>query len=178
MKKTNYYKLSAKSVLSGNLRRFKRMLKRALNLNEPSDGFNETDWFFSNVEVADFIGCSVRTVRRMRDQGKIPCIKHKNVCLFRIAAVLNAIANDDSLSMLFIRKRPARRPPKPPTARYSSFVRKGWLWISVRFLGKESMIIVKQKDWNSDERLAELVKDVISFRLSSKTCKTGGHEKN
>ena len=178
MKKSNFYKLSWEAVLFDSSRRFRRMLKQALLNAEPREDFNPAEWFFSNVEVSQFIGCSVRSVRRLRKQGKIHCIQHKNVCLFRIAAVLNAIANDDRLAMLFIRKRPDRKPPKPPVARYQSFVRKGWLWITVRFLGKESAIIVRQKQWNSDERIAELVKDVISFRLSSKTFKTDSHEKN
>jgi hypothetical protein len=178
MKKTNYYKLSVEAVLSNSLRRFRRMLKKALMNVRPREDFNPDEWFFSNVETAKFIGCSVRTVRRMRAQGKIPCIQHKNVCLFRIAAVLNAIANDDSLSMLFTRKRPARRPKKAPVARYSSTLRKGWLWIAVRFLRCDMTIVVNPKEWNSDERIAELVKQVISSRITSKTFKTFTREKN
>lgn len=177
MKKPDYFNLSEKAVLDGNLARFKRMLKKAMILPEPREDFNETEWFFSNVEVASFIGCSVRTVRRLRKQGKIHCIQHKNVCLFRIATVLQFIANDDRLAALFTRSRHTPRPKKAPVARYSSFIRKGWLWIMVRFLGKESAIIVRQKQWNSDERIAELVKEVISYRLS-KTIKSRGHEEN
>jgi hypothetical protein len=187
MKKTNYYKLSVEAVLSNSLRRFRRMLKKArptepsgqaLYLPESRNGFNEEEWFFSNVEAARFFGCSVRTVQRLRKCGLILCIQHGNVCLFHIATVLRSIANDDRLSALFIRAPRPRRPKKAPAARYSCFLRKGWLWICVRFLGKDSTIIVRQKQWNSDERIAELVKDVISYRLSAKTFKSSGHEKN
>jgi hypothetical protein len=178
MKKTNYYKLSWEAVLYDSSRRFRRMLKQALLNAGPREDFNPDEWFFSNVEAANFMNCSARTIRRLRKQGKIHCIQHGHVCLFRIAAVLNVIANDDRLASLFIRQRPARRRPKPPVARYNSFVRKGWLWICVRFLGKDSTIIVNQKEWNSDERIAELVREVISFRLSLKTAKTVRHEKN
>jgi hypothetical protein len=179
MKKTNYYKLSGKaSMLSKSLTRFRRMLKKALLPAEPRDGFNEDEWFFSNVEVAQFFCCSERTIMRLKKQGKISCITHGHVCLFKIATLLHVIANDEQLAALFTRKRPARRPKKAPVARYNTFIRKGWLWIAVRFLGKDMTIVINSKEWSSVERIAEFVKEVISYRLSSKSSKSTGLEKN
>jgi hypothetical protein len=175
--KISFYQLPKEaSLLSNHLSRFRRLLNKGLLPPAPRKGFPEDEFFFSNVEMAGFIGCSVRTVRRLRQRGKIPCIKHGNVVLFHIATVLDLIAKDDKLAALFTRKVRPHRPKQVPKIRYSCTLKRGWVFVDIRYLGWKGTYICGVGELPGEKRLHLIIRQIVTARNSYKPFKTLSNE--
>jgi hypothetical protein len=79
---------------------------------DPSD-FNKEEYFESNVEVADFLNCSVTTVNRLKKSGALSSFRVGGRSWFKIAQVLEAVKNNPHLMYLGHRGKNPKQKMKP-----------------------------------------------------------------
>ncbi len=69
------------------------------NDTDPS-AFNKHEYFESNVEVADFLNCSITTVGRLKKSGVLSSFQVGGRSWFKIAQVLDTVKNNPHLMYL------------------------------------------------------------------------------
>jgi hypothetical protein len=166
------------ALLQNQLRHFRKLLNNRLFGPEPRPVFKEDEYFYSNRELADFMNCSPSTARRYRHKGLIRSSRHGSCVLTHIPTLLDTVAKDDRLAAMFLRRSRPRRATKAPVIRYSCVMKRGWVFVDIRYLGWKGTYVCGVGEVTSVKRLHLIILQIVAARNSYKPFKTLSDEKN
>lgn len=131
------------------------------------------DQLLSTQEIAQYLNCSLRTVRRLREEGIIPVVKINGKWFCKLEHLHQAVENNPSISK---HDAPPYKPEKKGQLlfNHSISIRSmfgNWAAITLKYLWWKCIIVVDKNSVTDSAFINKLCQDVINYQDSLKPFK-------
>ncbi len=160
--------LNGAVALNGVLGKFICRMSSLVSSSKPvSAELNENEWFTHHQALADYLHCSVRTVKIYKKRGDIPFIMVNGRSWSKKSDVERAIELNPSLNALFNAKaRPLRDPMM--TIRKIVKVNRNWSFLFVWFQGFRFQIYIPNSLLENELIVDDCIKSAVAYQHSIK----------